>query len=138
MPEPLRIAAVVFVTLVLFLFLSSFPGWYLLPEHPVTGVVRLVVVLGLTGAGARWLWRNRYGLTSPATLGGSVLLGAVGLGMIAFAAGFFGPMILDPSANQGPLLGIFITGPLGFLVGGIGGAIRWWMRRDRAGAGGRR
>jgi hypothetical protein len=49
-----------------------------------------------------------------------LLTGAV-VGGIAFAAGFFGPIILTPEANQGPLLGIFITGPLGFVFGlGIG------------------
>ena len=40
-----------------------------------------------------------------------------------FAGGFFGPILLTPGANQGPLLGIFITGPIGFAVGGILGAI---------------
>jgi len=39
------------------------------------------------------------------------------LGAISFAAGFFGPIVLAPGANQGPLLGIFITGPLGTLAG---------------------
>lgn len=43
------------------------------------------------------------------------------LGLIAFSVGFFGPMLWAPDANQGPLLGIFITGPLGFVVGlGVG------------------
>ena len=51
-------------------------------------------------------------------------------GGIGFSAGFFGPMILTPGANQGPLLGIFITGPLGFLLGAAGGAI-YWFRRPR-------
>ncbi|MFO1141505.1 MAG: hypothetical protein U1E59_03795 [Amaricoccus sp.] len=49
------------------------------------------------------------------------------LGGIGFAAGFLGPMILAPGANQGPMLGIFITGPLGFLLGlavGVIDAIR--------------
>jgi hypothetical protein len=41
----------------------------------------------------------------------------VGVGGVAFALGFFGPMILAPDANQGPLLGILITGPLGTLLG---------------------
>jgi hypothetical protein len=35
------------------------------------------------------------------------------LGATGFAAGFFGPMMLVPEANQGPMLGIFITGPGG-------------------------
>jgi len=39
------------------------------------------------------------------------------VGGVSFALGFFGPMILVPDANQGPLLGIFYTGPLGLLGG---------------------
>ena len=46
------------------------------------------------------------------------------VGAVGFCGGFFGTMILTPEANQGPLLGIFITGPLGFIGGGILGAIR--------------
>jgi hypothetical protein len=45
------------------------------------------------------------------------------VGGIGFCAGFFGPMVFAPDANQGPLLGIFITGPLGALLGAIGGLI---------------
>src|SRR5262245_36613361 len=50
-------------------------------------------------------------------------IGGLALGGIGFAAGFFGPIVLAPDANQGPLLGIFITGPLGFAVGA---AIGWF------------
>ncbi len=39
------------------------------------------------------------------------------LGLGGFCAGFFGPILLNPSANQGPLVGIFITGPLGVVLG---------------------
>jgi hypothetical protein len=59
----------------------------------------------------------------------TVFTGAVVTGSIAFCAGFFGPMLLAPQSNQGPLLGIFITGPAGFVVGGVGGAIHWTIRR---------
>ena len=52
----------------------------------------------------------------------AALLGALILGGIGFAAGFFGPIFLT-DANQGPLLGIFITGPLGFVLGWILGAL---------------
>jgi hypothetical protein len=38
-------------------------------------------------------------------------------------------MIFTPDANQGPLLGLFITGPLGFLAGGVGGALFAAFRR---------
>jgi hypothetical protein len=45
------------------------------------------------------------------------------VGGIGFCAGFLGPMVFAPDANQGPLLGIFITGPLGALLGAIGGVV---------------
>jgi hypothetical protein len=55
-------------------------------------------------------------------------LGALVLGFIGFAAGFFGPIILAPEANQGPLIGIFLTGPLGVVAGAIIGAVVGWRR----------
>jgi hypothetical protein len=57
----------------------------------------------------------------------SMLKGAGLVGGIGFLGGYVGPMILAPDANQGPLLGIFITGPAGFVIGAIGGAL--WARR---------
>jgi hypothetical protein len=58
-----------------------------------------------------------------------VLVPALAVGTIGFAAGFFGPVILTPEANQGPLLGIFVTGPLGFVVG-LGWGV--WRESRRA------
>jgi len=57
------------------------------------------------------------------------LMGGIILGGIGFVAGFFGPIIFNPQANQGPLLGIFITGPLGFILGAIIGFI-WGVIRN--------
>jgi hypothetical protein len=48
---------------------------------------------------------------------------ALTMGAVGGAAGFFGPMILSPEANQGPLLGILITGPGGALAGLVLGFI---------------
>jgi hypothetical protein len=63
---------------------------------------------------------------------GYALIGAAVVGVVGFLAGFFLPLILSPDANQGPLLGIFITGPggaaLGFVVGLVAG-----LRRARRG-----
>lgn len=61
-------------------------------------------------------------------------LGALLVGGVGFAGGFFGPILFTPEANQGPLLGIFITGPLGALVGAVLGTIfatRLEARRSR-------
>ena len=48
------------------------------------------------------------------------LVGAAGL-----ALGFFGPLLITPKANLGPLLGILITGPGGFVVGVLVAALAW-------------
>ncbi|MFI5370353.1 MAG: hypothetical protein ACHQ52_02270 [Candidatus Eisenbacteria bacterium] len=68
---------------------------------------------------------------SPATL---VLATAGIVGGIAFAAGYVGPVLLNPSNNIGPLLGIFLTGPLGVLTGALIG-VALWARRADAGSG---
>ncbi len=39
------------------------------------------------------------------------------LGAAGFAAGFLGPMVFVPESNQGPMVGIFISGPLGLIAG---------------------
>ena len=43
-------------------------------------------------------------------------------GAFAFAIGFVGPALFS-SSNLGPLLGIFVTGPLGLLVGALVGIL---------------
>lgn len=57
-----------------------------------------------------------------------VFQGAFFVGGIAFLIGFVGPMIFTPDANQGPMLGIFVTGPLGTIFGAIGGFIYWYFQ----------
>src|SRR5262245_61729183 len=65
--------------------------------------------------------------TQPSHQGGSIARWSIGMaaviGGVAFAAGFAGPIILRPDLPQGPLLGIFITGPLGVVAGAILGAL---------------
>ena len=45
------------------------------------------------------------------------------LGAVGFAAGFFGPMVLNPEANLGPIIGILYSGPGGAIAGAVLGAI---------------
>jgi hypothetical protein len=84
----------------------------------------------LAALAARQVWRRaqlaRGGPLSYAATGAAVT------GALGFCAGFFGPMLLSPESNQGPLLGIFITGPLGVVLGGVGGGLYWFLRvRER-------
>jgi hypothetical protein len=55
---------------------------------------------------------------SPArSLGDNLRAWTATLGVAGFLAGFVGPLIVNPGANQGPLLGLFISGPGGALAG---------------------
>ena len=60
------------------------------------------------------------------------IAGAVVLGFIGFIIGFVGPIVFTPQANQGPLLGIFITGPAGAVIGFIFGALYSQLRRPKS------
>ena len=91
----------------------------------------IAMPIGLAGAVAAWrlpVWNGRASLQRSILM--SVLQGALIVGGIGFCAGFFGPMVFAPDANQGPLLGIFITGPLGALLGAIGGFVYGRSRRS--------
>src|SRR5262245_46982002 len=83
-------------------------------------------LLGLILAVRHGPFRNRWwrGETVPGF--------AAAVGGLCFAAGFFGPIVFTPEANQGPLLGIFITGPAGLLLGLVWGALRAVRRRREA------
>lgn len=98
----------------------------LLPEA-VTGLVSapLALLAGVSAGIATW----RHTEGEGAGLGTSLVLGALIGGGAGFALGFFGPMVFAPGANQGPMLGIFITGPLGLPVGALIGALLWQRRR---------
>jgi len=54
----------------------------------------------------------------------SVAKWAMIIGSIAFVGGFVGSIFLS-SSNLGPLLGIFVTGPVGVLAGALWGAVHW-------------
>lgn len=59
---------------------------------------------------------------------------ALGLGLIGFIAGFFGPMLIamlvGAEANLGPLWGIFVLGPGGVIIGAAIG-IRTGLKKTR-------
>jgi hypothetical protein len=45
------------------------------------------------------------------------------IGVVGLAIGFIGPLVIYPKASLGPLLGILLTGPLGFVVGALGAGL---------------
>jgi len=68
-----------------------------------------------------YIWKKTS--TIKADIAAYTILGGLIAGSVSFLAGFFGPILLAPSAEQGPLLGIFITGPIGFVIGLIMGGL---------------
>lgn len=56
--------------------------------------------------------------------------GSLILGVLGFAAGFLGPLVFTPDASQGPLVGLFLTGPLVVALVFILGT---WMDRRHPG-----
>ena len=121
------------LSFITFVAVQFFSYWMVFGQILPEGLDALAVIFALIAAGfaARFVW-----VRSGDNAGG--LLGCIGYGAgiagaIGFIGGFFGPMILLPDSNQGPLLGLFITGPLGFVGGGFAGAVWWWIRRHRDG-----
>jgi len=86
-----------------------------------TAWVGSILALAAALVAARLTWLHA-GARSGSRLR-SALLGALVLGALGFALGFFGPMIFAPDANQGPMLGIFITGPGGVVLGALLGVV---------------
>ncbi len=112
------------------LYFTYWAGGALFYSLDLTPLIPFFGSLVAGALAARYVWIHTTGI-QPGFVS-SVVLGAVTTGAIAFSAGFFGPMIFAPGANQGPLLGIFITGPLGFVLGAIGGAVYWFVKRRQA------
>ena len=67
-----------------------------------------------------FVWKKSKTITYPWWV--YIILGGIIGGSIGFVLVFFGAIIFSPSSGNGPLLA-FITGPLGFLIGIIGGGI---------------
>ena len=106
-----------FICWVQFLFVPSYVHLWIR-----SSTISLICAIGI----GWYIWK-RLGSTSAGLIS-STLFGAIVFGAIGFCAGFFGPMIFTPGANLGPLLGIFVTGPLCFIIGGIGGFVYWLVK----------
>jgi hypothetical protein len=123
-----------FVSILVFVSAFFFSYWLvfvqIIPENlswPAP-LAALLTAMALAGVVWRALDAGFEGVL-PTMLTCSAVVGAIG-----FSGGFFGPMIFTPDANQGPLLGLFITGPLGCAVGALGGLFISLWRRLRTSA----
>lgn len=108
-----------YVVLALLAFLRGRPG--AIPSL-ILGAPSLMAALLL------WWFAFRGHMAQARTHMTHIFVGAALIGGIALIAGFVGPVVFMRQSNQGPLLGIFVTGPIGFTAGGIFGAVYSWSR----------
>lgn len=113
-PAPLSSLARLGLTLLVFAAVLVVGNLLMLIVFDAGILAGLLSWLAATAA-AIMVWREPQRLTGAR--GGRLALYVLSFGGVGFCAGFFGPMIFAPEANQGPLLGIFITGPGGALLG---------------------
>jgi hypothetical protein len=118
-----RILASAFVVIATYYFMY----WVSLALVPVPWGIAALIAYAIAMAAGWYTWTRTAAVDSSLTR--SVGYWALVIGAIGFVGGFFGPMLFAPGANQGPLLGIFITGPGGVLIGAIGGLVRWLVLR---------
>jgi len=106
--------------------LPIFLGTYVVTAVPLVALfglrgVTLFISFVVAVVAGGYAWLHAEGM--PRHLAAYTLSGAALFGGIGFAAGYFLPLLLAGGANQGPLLGIFITGPAGILIGAIAGLV---------------
>ena len=104
---------------------SQFIG---LGYNPIGAIIGLV---GATAAVLCWWFAFRRHVAQSRRRMGFALVAGIVFGGVGFVGGIAGPLIFAPKANQGPLLGIFITSPLGFVAGAVGGWIYACLRAHR-------
>lgn len=90
-----------------------------------SGLASVSISLIITSIILIFLWKKTENVLVPKNLGAWMLMGGFTIGVITFIFGYFGPMIYFPKSNDGPLLGILVTGPFGFLIGLIAGMLFW-------------
>ena len=123
----LRILAVLIVVPATYCFIFWFPFSLLLVVLGKHGLLIANILSLLCAIVVGVIVWSKLGSVQQG-LSSNIIIGAIIFGAIGFSVGFFGPIFLAPQANQGPLLGIFITGPLGFVLGGIAGFLYWKIR----------
>ena len=125
MKQALKILVFAFTAFVVLFFLTTMISIFTALSDETSAVLSLPLSFLVGWA----VWKSAHERKIAAGL--AVLSGALIFGGLGLSIGFFGPLIFAPDANQGPMLGIFITGPLGCLVGAFGGYV-YWSRKGKS------
>ena len=113
-----------FVIPIIYLFI--YRKFFLAVKPAISNSLQMSISLIIAVLVAIVSWRKISNISN--TLPGCVIAGGITIGIIGFILGFFGPMLLTTGSNQGPLLGIFFTGPGGLLPGLVVGGLYWYPK----------
>ena len=105
--------------------LAGYLAWRNLQHEKLDGWIFWVpIALWLLTMGLLWWWKALGGAqpTVRARIDASWRIGWMA-GAAGLALGFVGPLLVTPNASLGPLLGILITGPGGFVLGALAAAV---------------
>jgi len=130
MKQPLRVILTGITLLSVFIFFNIF----VLNVLPIPKSIHFLgpfISFAVAILVAKFIW-NRTDQLHNDTFLTYTLTGGLSVGGIGLIGGFIGPMIFMPESNLGPLLGIFFMGPIGFLVGFLGGWIYWSVKRKNS------
>ncbi len=123
MQKVFRILAVIGTYVSIHFFAFWFAGALLFPANN-SAVLLISVIVAAVSSGLVWrFWPkskdtvDNHNQVSEPNFKSRIVFCSILAGSIGFAGGFFGPMLLSPKSNQGPLLGILFTGPIGVLSG---------------------
>lgn len=104
----------------------TFLGFYALTALPLvfrfgyrSWALGAPLIVGIAAALYVWV---RFD-TRPDAIARPLFGGAILFGIVGFAVGFFGPMVVAPHTGQGGLLGISVTGPVGIVLGALIGLV---------------
>lgn len=125
MKTAVRIILTFFTLVTCYFFVNLVCFSLILGAHKTT-LISPVVSLLIAILVSFFLWKKTGSVSN--SLASCILMGGIIVGAIGFVLGFFGPLIFTPDSNLGPLLGIFITGPFGFIAGLIGGGLYWTIK----------
>jgi hypothetical protein len=125
----MKAAIRIIMTLLTVLTINFFCNWWLFSFIKLPGnilFIRNILSLIVAITAGIFVWKS-FGEVNKG-MSRYILLGGLIVGSLCFILGFVGPLIFAPENNLGPLLGILITGPAGFIIGLIAGGLYWKMK----------
>jgi hypothetical protein len=114
----------VLMAILLGLLADFYSHWWLFPllgKAQWNQAIRYTLSIGMVVLVALIVWKLTAGITKERS---AMVLKGGAIGMFTgFLIGFIAPILIKPNAPQAVFLGIFLTIPLGAVLGLIGGAL---------------